>query len=83
MFPPHFQKGLDMSAILAVTEAGSPWFWLFFGVPLAWVLFMMTFRTSDFIRLVKEDQERKARAQERRKEALKGAFIVAKWWLKK
>jgi hypothetical protein len=72
-----------MSAILAVTETGTTFFWLVVGVPVAWMLYMMTFRTSDFIRLVKEDQERKAKAQERRKEALKGAFVLAKWWLKK
>jgi hypothetical protein len=74
-----------MNAILAASNSdGTNLFWLlFFGVPVAWMLYMMTFRTSDFIRLVKEDQERKAKAQERRKEALKGAFVLAKWFLKK
>ena len=50
---------------------------------LGWMFYMMTFRTDDWLRLVKDEQERKARRQDRRDKALKGAFTVARWWLKK
>jgi hypothetical protein len=41
-----------------------------------WMLYMITFRTDDWLRLVKADQERKDKLA-------KGAFDAAKWWLKK
>lgn len=60
--------------------------WIWFGVISAlligWMFYMMTFRTEDWLRLVKDEQERRARRQERTDKVLKGAFTVAKWWLK-
>ncbi len=42
------------------------WFFiLFFVLPIGWVLYMMTCRTDDWLRLVKADQERKAKRNER------------------
>ena len=35
---------------------------------IAWMLFMMTCRTDDWLRLVKDEDERKARRHERTKE---------------
>lgn len=50
--------------------------WFVFGGVLLWMLYMMTFRTDDWFRLVKEDRERKEKL-------FKGAFHVARWWFKK
>ena len=36
-------------------------FWAIFGIPVLWALYMMTFRTDDWLRLRKEEQERKAK----------------------
>lgn len=42
------------------------WFFIcFFVLPIGWALYMMTCRTDDWLRLVKEDQERKAKRNER------------------
>ena len=57
--------------------------WVLMGIAVLWWLFMMTFRTDDWLRLVKDVQERKAKCHERAKEILKGASTVAKWWMKK
>jgi len=52
--------------------------WIGFGVMtvalIAWMLFMMTCRTDDWLRLVKDEEERKARRHERNKE--KGTIIT-------
>ena len=48
-----------------------------------WMFYMMTFRTDDWIRLRKEEEERKAKRHERAGNAFKGALFVARWWLKK
>jgi hypothetical protein len=45
-------------------------------VCFGWMFYMMTFRTDDWLRLVKEDRERKAKV-------LKGAFSLARWLFKK
>jgi hypothetical protein len=56
----------------------------------AWMFYMMTFRTDDWLRMVKNEQERKAQAEELKKKrderignAVKGAWWVAKIFLKK
>ncbi len=57
--------------------------WCVMGIAVLWMFYMMTFRTDDWLRLVKDEQERKAKRQERTDKVLKGAFTVARWWLKK
>jgi hypothetical protein len=61
--------------------------WLVAGtlivLALGWMFYLMTFRTEVWLQLVKDEQERKAKRQERTDKVLKGAFTVAKWWLKK
>jgi hypothetical protein len=52
-------------------------------VCIGWWLYMMTFRTDDWLRLVKDEQERKAKRQERTDKVLKGAFTLARWLSKK
>ena len=59
------------------------WFVILCVVCFGWMFYMMTFRTDDWIRLHKEEQERKAKRQERMGKVCKGAFDVAKWWLNK
>jgi len=44
------------------------------------MFYMMTFRTDDWLRLVKDEQERKAKRQERTDKVLKG---LAYWLSKK
>ena len=74
-----------MFAIFAalIETSGDIFFWAIFGIPVLWALYMMTFRTDDWLRLGKEEQERKAKRQERMGKFCKGAFDAAKWWLKK
>jgi hypothetical protein len=50
------------------------------GIGVLSHLYMMTFRRDEWLRLVKDEQERR---QERTKKVLKDAFHVAKWWLNK
>ena len=57
--------------------------WVVIGIVCLWVFYMMTFRTEDWLRLRKEEEERKAKRHERAGNALKGALFVARWWLKK
>ncbi len=60
--------------------------WILFGAMcvalIGWMLYMMTFRTDDWLRLVKDEQERKAKRDEQigkaARGAAKGAFILAK-----
>jgi hypothetical protein len=66
-----------------VESIGDIFFWALFGIPVLWALYMMTFRTDDWLRLRREEQERKAQRQERIGKVFKGAFDVAKWWLNK
>ena len=47
---------------------------------VAWWLYMMTFRTDDYLRLLKADQEQKAKRDERVMGMAKG---LARFWLKK
>jgi hypothetical protein len=49
-------------------------------VSIAWWLYMMTFRTNEYLKLLKADQERKAKRNERALGLAKG---LAMWWLKK
>ena len=49
-------------------------------VAIGWWLYMMTFRTDDYMRLLKADEERKAKRDERAAKVIKG---LAGWWLKK
>jgi len=49
-------------------------------VCIGWWLYMMTFRTDDYMRLLKADQEHKAKRDERIAGLAKGA---ARFWLKK
>ena len=57
--------------------------WVIIVIAVLWMLYMMTFRTDDFLRLVKEDQERKAKRRERNDKLFGDAFNVAKWWMKR
>lgn len=50
---------------------------------IGWMLYMMTFRTDDWLRLVKDEQERKAKRDERIGKAIKGGAVLAKWLMKK
>ena len=68
-------------AALAGNEAFM--FWCIVGIAVLWWLYMMTFRTDDWLRLLKDEQERKAKRQERNDKLLNRAFHVAKWWLNK
>jgi hypothetical protein len=52
-------------------------------VCIGWWLFMMTFRTDDWLRLLKEEEERKAKRHKRAGDTLKGALSVARWLSKK
>jgi hypothetical protein len=74
-----------MSAIFAALVEGSAAVavWVLMGIAVLWWLYMMTFRTDDWLRLVKEEEERKAKRHERAKEIGKGAFSLARWWMKK
>ena len=74
-----------MSAIFAAIVEGNAAVavWILMGIAVLWWLFMMTFRTDDWLRLVKDEQERKAKRHERAKGVLKGALSVARWWMKK
>jgi hypothetical protein len=57
--------------------------WCIIGAILLWMFYMMTFRTDDWLRLVKDEQERKAKRQQRTDDLLKRTFNAAKWWLNK
>ena len=57
---------------------------------ISWALWMMTFRTEDWLVLVKNEQERKAQAEKLKQQrdqrignAAKGALTLAKIFLKK
>jgi hypothetical protein len=53
-------------------------------VSFGWMFYMMIFRTDDWLRLVKDEQERKAKRRERTDDALKkGAVFLADWLSKK
>ena len=67
----------------ALIEVMGRYLWGIFGISVLWVFYMMTFRTDDWLRLLKDEQERKAKRQERMGKVAKGAFDVAKWWLNK
>jgi hypothetical protein len=49
---------------------------------LGWVLYMATFRTDDYLRLVKDEEERRKARHERNGKllgkAVKGGFTIAK-----
>jgi hypothetical protein len=74
-----------MIAIFAAMSAEDESFflWVIMGVAVLWWFYMMTFRTDDWLRLVKDEQERKAKRRERNDKLFGDAFNVAKWWLKK
>lgn len=74
-----------MSAIFAALVEGNAAVvvWLLMGIAVLWAGYMMTFRTDDWLRLVKDEEERKAKRHERAKEVLKGASSVVRWWRKK
>jgi hypothetical protein len=48
-----------------------------------WMFYMMTFRTDDWLRLLKEEEERKAKRHERAGKVLKGASTLVSWLSKK
>ena len=62
---------------------GAVIFWGIAGISVLWMFYMMTFRTDDWLRLLKDEQECKAKRQERMGKVVKGTFDVAKWWLNK
>jgi hypothetical protein len=68
--------------------------WIGFGffclLLFAWMVYMMTFRTDDWLRMVKNEQERKAQAEKLKQQrdqrigtAVKGALSLAEKFLKK
>jgi hypothetical protein len=57
--------------------------WVGMGIAVLWMFYMMTFRTDDWLRLVKDEEERKAKRHERAGKILKGSLSVARWWMKK
>jgi hypothetical protein len=59
------------------------WFVILCVVCFGWMFYMMTFRTDDWLRLVKDEQERKAKRQERTNKALKGGAAFLANWLSK
>ena len=74
-----------MHTVLAalVEGNGAVVIWIIMGIAVLWWFFMMTFRTDDWLRLLKDREERKAKQQERTDKVVKSAFEAAKWWLKK
>jgi hypothetical protein len=71
------------TALLAVVGGeAAVLMWGAFGIItvllLLWMFYMMTFRTEDWLRLVKNEQERKAEAHKRRGQMLKGGFFVVR-----
>lgn len=57
-------------------------YWFLFGV-VAWMLYMMTCRTDDWLRLIKSDQERNDRIAKGLGQAAKGGLWIASRFLKK
>lgn len=52
-------------------------------VLVGWMLYMMTFRTDDWLRLVKDEQERKAKRDERIGKVVKTSVGIARLFMKK
>lgn len=50
---------------------------------VAWVAFMATYRTKDFIELVKTDQDRKDRQAARLGGAAKAGFGIARFFMRR
>jgi hypothetical protein len=48
---------------------------------IAWVLYMATFRTKDFLDLMEQDRQRKRDQAERFGRATKTGFSIAKWFM--
>jgi hypothetical protein len=84
-FRHNFRKGISMFTTLAAVGQGNEHFvaWCVLGAMFLWMFYMMTFRTDDWLRLVKDEQERKAKRQARMDSLLKRAASAAQWWLKK
>lgn len=61
--------------------------WILAGIAcsilIGWMLYMMTFRTDDWLRLVKDEQERKAKSAERMKARGKVVASIVRAALKK
>ena len=68
--------------LFATSDAGNWFVWLLLGI-LAWMLFMMTFRTRDFLDLMKADEERKRRIAERQDRHLGLGLRFIRWWFGK
>jgi hypothetical protein len=68
--------------LLAMFEAeGAVVMWWGFGmltVMLLWMFYMMTFRTDQWLRMVKAEEERKEKRRQQRGRILKGGFFVFK-----
>jgi len=52
-------------------------------VIFVWMLYMMTCRTGDWIALTKADEERRRKKSERLGRAAKGAFGIARFFMKR
>jgi hypothetical protein len=50
---------------------------------VVWMIYMMTCRTDDWLRLMKADEERKQKQAERIGKATNGAFGIARWFMKR
>lgn len=61
---------------------GADIFVLMFYGTFAWLLYMMTFRTSDFLALVKADEERKRRQARMLGGAARLGMGIAKMFMK-
>ena len=55
---------------------------ILFGV-IGWMIYMMTCRTDDFIRLVKADDERRKNSGARLGKAVRGGVGIAKFFMKR
>ena len=67
---------------MLLAETGNEWiFWLALLIAMVWMIYMATFRTNEFIRLMDKDRERKREAAQMLGKAAKGGFSMARWFL--
>ena len=50
---------------------------------IAWVIYMATFRTEDFLKLMEKDRERKREQWKQVGSAAKTGFTIARWFMKR
>lgn len=65
-------------------STGNEWiFWVLLVVAVLWMIYMATFRTDDFLRLMEKDRERKREQAQMLGKAAKGGFSVLRWWMRR